>query len=203
MSTGLATRAVVGEVVEWMPALTLEQARDRYKQLVHYVHDLMSEGRDYGKIPGSDKPTLLKPGAEKLCTLFGLSPKFAVVEKVTDWTGAEHGGEPLFYFAYRCQLWRGDRMVAEGDASCNSWESKYRYRRASRRCPQCGAEAIIKGKEEYGGGDLCFKKKGGCGAKFPDGDSQIESQPEGRTRNSEVYDQINTVQKMSQKRSLI
>ncbi|KKN79618.1 hypothetical protein LCGC14_0338220 [marine sediment metagenome] len=33
-------------------------------------------------------------------------------------------------------------------------------------CPQCGQPAIIKGKEEYGGGWLCWKKEGGCGAKF-------------------------------------
>lgn len=36
------------------------------------------------------------------------------------------------------------------------------------KCPTCGANAIIKGKEEYGGGWLCFKKKGGCGDKFTD-----------------------------------
>jgi len=36
-------------------------------------------------------------------------------------------------------------------------------------CPECGQAAIIKGKAEYGGGYLCWKKKGGCGAKFPDG----------------------------------
>lgn len=36
-------------------------------------------------------------------------------------------------------------------------------------CPACGKKgSIIKGKEEYGGGYLCFKKKGGCGAKFKD-----------------------------------
>jgi hypothetical protein len=34
-------------------------------------------------------------------------------------------------------------------------------------CPVCGVVgAIIKGKPEYGGGWLCFQKKGGCGAKF-------------------------------------
>lgn len=38
-----------------------------------------------------------------------------------------------------------------------------------RLCPQCQKPAIIKGRAEYGGGWLCFKKKGGCGAKFPDG----------------------------------
>lgn len=34
-------------------------------------------------------------------------------------------------------------------------------------CPHCGAVgAIIQGKPEYGGGWLCYKKKGGCGAKY-------------------------------------
>lgn len=33
-------------------------------------------------------------------------------------------------------------------------------------CPNCGKDAIIKGKEEYGGGWLCYKAKGGCGSKF-------------------------------------
>lgn len=34
-------------------------------------------------------------------------------------------------------------------------------------CPACGVVgAIIVGKPEYGGGWLCFRRKGGCGAKF-------------------------------------
>lgn len=41
-------------------------------------------------------------------------------------------------------------------------------------CPECGnAGAIIKGRPEYGGGWLCFKKKGGCGAQFRDDDSRF------------------------------
>ena len=36
----------------------------------------MVKGEDYGVIPGTgSKPTLLKPGAEKLCVLFKLSTK--------------------------------------------------------------------------------------------------------------------------------
>lgn len=33
-------------------------------------------------------------------------------------------------------------------------------------CPACGAEAVIAGKPEYGGGFICWKNRGGCGAKF-------------------------------------
>lgn len=33
-------------------------------------------------------------------------------------------------------------------------------------CPKCGKPAVIKGLEKYGGGWLCHKKRGGCGAKW-------------------------------------
>ncbi len=36
-------------------------------------------------------------------------------------------------------------------------------------CPVCGKDAIIKSKAEWGGGWVCFKKKGGCGTKWPEG----------------------------------
>jgi hypothetical protein len=46
-------------------------------------------------------------------------------------------------------------------------------------CPKCGmVGAIIKGKPEYGGGWLCFGKKGGCGAKF-DTDQATETPRQG------------------------
>lgn len=46
------------------------------------------------------------------------------------------------------------------------------------RCPKCGTASIIKGKAEFGGGWVCFKKRGGCGAKFEDGDTSILAQSE-------------------------
>lgn len=50
-----------------------------------YVAQTLKEGRDYGKIPGTgDKPTLLKPGAERVCNGFGLTPRFEIDEKEID-----------------------------------------------------------------------------------------------------------------------
>ncbi len=49
----------------------------------------------------------------------------------------------------------------------------------------------------------CFRKKGGCGAKFLAGDPAIESQQVGRVPNAEIADQVNTIQKMAMKRALI
>ena len=157
-----------------MPAMSMMEARSRFQSLVAFTSDIMREGVDYGTIPGTNKPTLLKPGAEKLTTFFGLSTRFDIIEKVEDWIGDQHGGEPFFYYWFRCEMRRGDLLIAEADGSCNSWESKYRYRTAERKCPNCGQTTIIKGKEQYGGGWLCWAKRGGCGAKFKNGDQAIE-----------------------------
>ena len=186
-----------------MPVMDIESAINRRDSIVKFVQGIMEEDRDFGKIPGTTKPTLLKPGAEKLTTFFGLSPRFLIQEKDLDWTGREHAGEAFFYFQYKCQLWRGDLLVGEGLGSCNSWEKKYRYRMADRVCPKCENATIIKGKEEYGGGWLCYRKKGGCGEKWPDGAGEIEGQEAGMVPNDNPADLVNTIDKMSQKRSLI
>ena len=83
-------------------------------------------------------------------------------------------------------------------------ESKYRWRRGERKCPTCGkAATIIKGKAEYGGGWICFGKKGGCGGKWPDGDKAIEGQQTDRVENPDVADTYNTVLKMAKKRAQV
>jgi hypothetical protein len=196
-TTGLILR----EADALMPVITIEDATERYRAIVEYVSKLMKEGTDFGKIPGTDKKTLLKPGAEKLCTFFGLSKRFELLQSIEDWNGADHGGESFFYYRYRCGLSRGDLPVAEAEGSCNSRESKYRWRKGERKCPDCGSESIIKRKAEYGGGWLCLTKKGGCGAKFGDRDERITNQQPGRVLNPDICDLVNTIQKMAQKRA--
>ena len=188
---------------QFMPAMSIELAVERYNTIIEFVSRVLRKDVDYGMIPGTDKLTLLKPGAEKLTTFFGLSTRFQLIERIEDWTGIDHGGEPFFYYLYRCQLFRGDLLIAESDGSCNSREQKYRYREAKRRCPDCKQATIIKGREEYGGGWICHRKQGGCGAKFPAGDQSIENQQVGRIPNPDIADQVNTMQKIGQKRSLI
>ena len=194
----------VYEPMAVMPVLDIRAAIVRQQALTDFVSKIMHENTDFGTIPGTDKPTLLKPGAEKLTTFFGLSKRFVLVERTEDWTGANHSGEPFFYYLYRCQLYgRNNTLIAEADGSASSWESKYRYRNSERVCPQCGKAAIIKGKAEYGGGWLCFNRKGGCGAKFADKDKQITEQITGKVPNPDPADTVNTILKMSQKRALI
>lgn len=194
----------------YMPVMSIQQAVQRFNTLVEFVQTAMRPNIDYGVIPGTPKPTLLKPGAEKLTTLFGLTTRFQIVEKTEDWIGVTHGEEPFFYYWYRCQLWRGERLIAEADGSCNSREAKYRWRTADRRCPTCQAAAIKRSKYPPRGapkgtepGWYCFAKAGGCGAEFAADDTAIISQQGGRMPNPDIADQVNTLQKMAQKRALI
>lgn len=204
------TKSLLDQIVDrqaevasrYMPVMSTDQAVKRMKAIADLKELVLKEGTDYGAIPGTDKPVLLKPGAEKICAFFGYVPQYEVVGEIEDWAGAQFG-EPLFYYRYRCSLMKDGAAVGQGEGSCNSWESKYRYRNASRKCPACGKETIIKGKAEYGGGWLCFAKKGGCGAKFDAGDKAIEAQEVGRVANPDFADIVNTVQKMGQKRAYI
>ncbi len=199
----MSTDLVVMPSATLMPVMSIQQAAERHNMLVEYTKSVMVRDQDFGVIPGVSKPCLYKAGAEKLLSLFGFSPSFSLIERVEDWTGKDHGAEPFFYYFYKCQLLRGGEILGEGDGSCNSWEKKYRYRNGDRKCPQCGKPTIIVGKQEYGGGFICFAKKGGCGAKFGSKDPSITGQDTGQVPNPDIAEQVNTLQKMAQKRALV
>ncbi len=61
---------------QFMPALSIELAVERYNAVTEFVSRVLRKDVDYGVIPGTEKRTLLKPGAEKLTTFFGLSTRF-------------------------------------------------------------------------------------------------------------------------------
>jgi hypothetical protein len=109
------------------PVASLGEAKQRYDLFQNFVHDILKKDHDFGEIPGTKKPTLLKAGAEKLGAFFGIRPVFVLQESVNDWTGKEHG-EPFFFREYKCQGYRNGELIGEGVGSCNSWEKKYRYR---------------------------------------------------------------------------
>jgi hypothetical protein len=190
------------------PVMDIETAKSRMQKLqefcAHYLQESSdggNDGGDYGIIPGAGKKkVLLKSGADKLCDVYGLADTYTVLSKAENW---ETG---LFEYTLECRLQSkvDDSLVGSGLGSCSSFESKYRWRASARKCPTCAkADTIIKGKEEYGGGWVCFKKKGGCGAKFKDGDRAIESQEVGRVDNPDIIDTRNTVLKMAKKRAKI
>lgn len=185
------------------PVVSVNDALLAYQAKKELIDSIMKPGVDYGIIPGTTKNTLLKAGAEKATSFFGLAARFRDAQIVEDFTGKDHDGEPFFFYRRTCELWRGNYLIASVDGSCNSFEKKYRYRNGERVCPNCGKPTIIKGKAEYGGGWICFEKKGGCKSKFQDNDPAITGQDIGQIKNPDIADAANTILKMADKRALV
>jgi hypothetical protein len=190
------TAVTVSEPLDSKP-LTASDIKAQVTLIQQVMEAVMQEGFHYGVIPGTQKPTLLKPGAEKLIVTFRLAPLLNV-ERIELADGHRE-------YQVKCTLVHipTGRVFGEGIGSCSTREAKYRYRQSERLCPHCGKATIIKGKAEYGGGWLCFAKKGGCGAKFADRDEQITEQPVGRVENPDLADIYNTILKMAKKRALV
>lgn len=177
--------------------LTADEVIGQVTLIQQVMQRAMTENEHFGVIPGTNgKPSLLKPGAEKLSMMFRLRPQFS--QDIVD-LGNEHRE-----YRFVCDLFSPDGThQGQGVGSCSTMETKYRYRKAEQTCPECGQATIIKGKKEYGGGWVCFKKKGGCGAKFLDGDDRIENQEMGRVEHDNPADYYNTCQKMGKKRAFV
>jgi hypothetical protein len=170
---------------------------------IHFysMRDLKGGGKPPadGKPRGDDRQILSKAGAEVLRSAFGL-----VSVPVSTVIYGDGKTAPEITARTRTEIHADSAdgpVVAVADAACNSWEIKYRYRQGDRVCPECGAPAIIKGLEKYGGGWVCFKKKNGCGKTWPDGAAVIEDQKVGRVANEDPHDLLNTLIGMSEKRA--
>ena len=194
---------VQDESARFLPVMSIATAVKRHEDIVQAVATLMKPDVDFGVIPGTKKPTLYQPGADKLCNLFGLVPSFEIVKEESDWTGERHGGEAFFFYEVKCRLYRSGFLMGEGDGSANSWETKYRYRKTERECPRCSQPTIRKNDRDPNGGWYCWRAKGGCGGKFSEEDPEIAQQVVGYVPNPNIFDVVNTVRKIANKRAKI
>ena len=172
---------VTGEIVIYDAQQAITRLKQHNDLMLAARKNVLKKGVDFGVIPGTgDKPTLLKPGAEKLCGLFNFCPKFPIVDKVVDF---ERG---MFYFQYECQLVDigSGLVVATGIGSCNSREAKYRYRWIyEKEAKALGLDPAKLTKKEF---------KGNSGPYF-----------KYRIDNDNPADQLNTIDKIAQKRALV
>ena len=142
----------------------------------------MVKGVDFGApFPGSDKNSLLKPGAEKVCRLAGVADRYDVLESICDYD------KGLRMVTIRCNLANlaTDQVVTSGLGECSSYESKYRYR-----------WVYIREITELGlvpGSLLSRTRTGRNGSEYT----------QYRLENTDIVDQFNTVVKMARKRALV
>ena len=191
-------RAVSLGVSPEISALTVEQVLGQVALIQRIMTAAMKEGEHYGRIPGcGDRPTLLKPGAEKLCLLFRLAPAYEVDERQLERGHRE----------YRVQVTltsiATQATIGQGVGSCSTMENKYRFRAGAaevtdRAVPrvywEVRQEDPAKAQELIGGKGFSTRKVDGMWM-IARGGEKIET--------DNPADGYNTVLKMAKKRALV
>lgn len=120
--TALQVRESTGAITEYS-AKEVERQALLIQQVMKTV---MHKDEHYGTIPGTNKPTLYKSGAEKLCLTFRLSPAYRVEQ--TDLPGDHREYKVV------CTMTHipSGQVFGEGMGMGTTMEKKYRYRRDGR-----------------------------------------------------------------------
>ncbi|MDQ5870782.1 MAG: hypothetical protein M3547_01065 [Acidobacteriota bacterium] len=125
----------------------------RRELILQVMKEVMVKDVDYGKIPGTPKNSLWKPGAEKLSSVFHI----AVKTEVADCDEAD--GEIKYRVRATATAIATEEFLGEDEGVCSSLEKKYRWRRpvvaeewdatpADRRCEVWKKDDQGKGRQE-------------------------------------------------------
>lgn len=161
-------------------AMTLDAVVAQVSLIQKIMKTVMKEDEHYGVIPGTTKPTLYKPGAEKLCLTFRLEPDYEIVREVRE--------KDFIAYTVKCRL---HPMEVTGIGSCNSRETKYRYHSQSTGKPVPKEYWDNRDSAILGGPQYTTRKKDGRWVIY----EQVE--------NENPWDLDNTLIKMACKRSLV
>ena len=161
------------------------------------LKNVMKPKVHYDTIPGTDKPTLLKPGVEIISLTFRLSIEHAITMTPMD------KGHREYSILSTVKHIPTQEVFAEGVGLCTMMESKFRYRHSD--AVDTGQMAPKVYWDKKNAGDLMGANatigKGNTVRKNPDGQWTIHKRGEGRMENPDIADVYNTVLKMAKKRA--
>jgi hypothetical protein len=116
----MSETAIVNQEVQPM---TVAEMSSQVRLVQEMMQGVMKQGTHYGIIKGcGNKPTLLKPGAEKLCMTFRLAPTYEVTRD-----DLPNGHREYAVVCTLSHITTGN-VWSQGVGCCSSMESKYRYR---------------------------------------------------------------------------
>lgn len=101
----------------------VDQLKHHRALLMQYVQSQLRNEVDFGIVPGTGKPSLYKPGGEKIRALFSLQTETKMADKELDRPGN------FAMFTYRTEVRdKYGTLLATCEGSCNSQEKKYKER---------------------------------------------------------------------------
>ena len=175
--------------------VTPHQIVQQVQNIQQLMSAVMKDGCHYGTIKGcGDKPTLLQPGAQKLCLMFQLADSYEIEQ--TDHVNGHRE------YRVKCTLASKSTGAVQGTGVgiCSTMESKYRYRTGP---VEFTGKPVPREYWDSGRGQKVIGGKGFTAKKNPDtGMWEIAKQGE-KVENPDIADTYNTVLKMACKRALV
>jgi len=119
----------MNDLVEYQMPLTAVQVKAQVQLIQEVMAAVMVPKVHYGVIPGTQKPTLYKPGSEKILSTFRIA---AYPKEIEDLSGPDE-------IRYRVKVhglsMDDGRLIGVGIGECSSSETKYKWRK-----PVCDEE---------------------------------------------------------------
>ena len=105
------------------PTAMVQMSKQR-DELKKFISSQLVEGinGDYATIPGTNKPSLLKPGAEKIANIFQLGTRIVSSQRT------EVGGGIAFTYRYETFHVPSGRAISQEEACCSTLEKKFASR---------------------------------------------------------------------------
>jgi len=176
---------------------------DHISKIRDLMKAVMVEGLHYGVIPGTDKPSLLQPGAQKLCLAFRIGDKN--IELVERDLGGSHRE-----YRIRKQMIHlpSGTVLCETWGSCSTMESRYRWRRSGELVGdvpvsywKISRDDLVAREDElvriFGPGKYRLRKSEGQWK------AERLSGKEERTENQDLADCYNTILQIADKRAYV
>lgn len=106
--------------------VALKEMQEQRTMFQSFVKSQLKDQVDFGVLPGTEKPSLWKPGAEKIANIFQLGSRIVKSDRVI-----EIGADKNFaMFAITIEIYHlaSGKAIAQCEGICNSQEKKYRER---------------------------------------------------------------------------
>lgn len=161
-------------------------------ELLHsLMKEIMKDGEHFGVIPGTNKPSLYKSGAEKLCFTFRLAPTFSFQMRSLE------NGHREYEVVCTLTAIESGLVLGSGVGLCTTMESKYRYRDEK--------EVVYIGElpADYSAKKDDYRKQGKIAQKDDSGAWGFYSVKRTKKENPDIADVYNTVLKMAKKRAFV
>lgn len=161
-------------LIEGIELKSVTTTLQKVRAMQAVIKSTLTAEHDYGVIPGTSKPTLLKPGAEKILMVFGLTSEYDFLDKIEDYD------KGFFSYSMKCILSKNGVKITEGVGQANTYEGKHRWRwiKESDIPPTMAKETLVSRQNKWG-------------------------KTEYKMENDDPYTLCNTVLKMAKKRAQI